>query len=326
MKSAGSMSALLLVPLLACGGDKKDPATAPAKDPAPTAPTPTKRPAPGPTGPPRPQPTLTVTLDGQPVTMATALAWPSWDGTIKVTASSVPVSCADVTGASRRLYPGEVTFEVSAAAGLQPDGARRGEVRSTYFEGMTTQHAAPTNLVGDGAPDQPTSLDVDFTTTSVAMGGRPAQQLVVKGAIDALGCVVAPRDGAPPAPAPTPMAATIEVAGVKRPITFAKYETLGAFRNLELYTGAEGCTPVPFQRPGELTVRLTWFTADDPTVGQVTLDGILVSNRADQRYDKKKITVTPTPTGPGAYDLRANIVVMDYPVKLAGKVSAVDCK
>src|SRR5437762_1258056 len=86
-----------------------------------------------PSGTPRPQPGLKVTVDGKPVEMATALAWKDRDGGVRVTASSVPVSCADVTGDMRSMYDNEVTFDVTMGMMLQPDGSVHPVVQSTYF-------------------------------------------------------------------------------------------------------------------------------------------------------------------------------------------------
>jgi hypothetical protein len=183
------------------------------------------------------------------------------------------------------------------------------------------QRTVAATLVGDGSPGQPTQVDVDFEATSA---GRDAHKLVVKGTIDALGCAVPPRANAPALP--PPMAATIELAGVTLPIRGAQFSTLGSFRSLDLYTGAEGCKQVAFQTPSDLHVRLTWFHDGDPKVGQIDLDGTLVAPRADQTYDKTKVTVTPTPTAAGEFALAADVKVSGFPLKLSGKVTAVDCK
>ena len=61
----------------------------------------------GPTGTARPQSKLTVTLDGKPVPMATALAYKTWDGQTRISVSSVAVGCSEVTGEMRRMHDGE---------------------------------------------------------------------------------------------------------------------------------------------------------------------------------------------------------------------------
>lgn len=325
-----SLASLLSVLALAAGCKQKDAAPAgggPATPPSPVSATPPapRPPAtpPGPRGTPRPQPKLTVTVDGKPVTMATALAWKDWDGTIKLTASTVPVACDEVTGEMRALHDGELTFAVTAAYGLQPDGSRKGEVRATYFSGMSSQRTAPAALTGDGTPGAPTTVDVDFTTRSMAFGKEPAQELVVKGTIDALGCATRPRADLPPLP--PPMDATIEVAGVKLPVRGARFGLSGGTRSLELFTGGEGCKQVAFQAPSELEVRFVWFD-DKPEVRQLDLDGSLVGPHADQTFDKKKVSVSPNPTAAGEFTVNVDAKIMGYPVKVTGKVTAVECK
>ncbi|MBA3452692.1 MAG: hypothetical protein H0T42_06355 [Deltaproteobacteria bacterium] len=274
-----------------------------------------------PAGTPRPQDKLTVTLDGKPVAMATALAWKTWDGQVRVTVSSVPVSCDEVTGDMRRIHDGEVSFDIQLAHALQPDGTRKPMLAQTYYSGSTTgmlRVVVPST--GDGTPGQPTTAEVEFEQ---AAAGESKQVIKVKGTIDALGCAVPPRKDVPPLP--PPMAGTIEIAGVKLPVRFAKLDTSRDWPKLELYTGAEACKDVAFAPRSELEVALTWFDKAKPEVGQVTIDGSILGNLADQTFDEKKLTVTPFPLAPGEIEITGDIVVSNYPVKLAGKVTAVVC-
>lgn len=274
-----------------------------------------------PTGTPRPQPDLHVTVDGKPVEMVTALAWKDRYGDIRITASSVPVGCAEVTGEMRSLYDNEVTFDVTMGMKLQPDGSVKPVVQSTYFEGMTNQTTtAPVAGGGDAAPGQPTRLGVDFKTESAA---EPKHVLEVKGMLDAIGCAVPPLASPPPA-LPPEMPATIEIAGKKLAVRGASLSTVGDWPQLVLTTGGDACSGNA--ATGEMRVELTWFDKAKPAVSQVSLGGSLLPAAIDQTYDKKKITVTPAPpTAPGDVTLEANIQVNGYPVKLAGKVTAVVC-
>src|SRR5579862_3687104 len=110
-----------------------------------------------PTGTPRPQSKLTVTYDGKPVAMATALAWRRNDGSYEVTASSVPVGCGEVTGEMRAMYDGEVTFDVIAGANLGPDGKLQPVIRQWSFDASTHADTKLATGTGDGAPGQPTT-------------------------------------------------------------------------------------------------------------------------------------------------------------------------
>ena len=272
-----------------------------------------------PRGVPRPQTKLTVTLDGKTVTMATALAWRSWDGTIQLTASSVPVTCEEVTGDSRALHDGEVTFDVSAAPSLKADGTFAGEIRSTYFSGANTQRSKATTLTGDGTPGAATTMDVDFETKSA---GANQQTLVVKGTVDALGCA---SKGKPAAALPPAMPATVDIASQKLPVRSARWSTRGDIRELELFTGSESCKPLPFAKPSDLRVRFVWLRPSEAKVSQIDIDGALLTPKADQTFDAKKVTFKPLPTGPGEVELHADIKVSGYPVKVDGTVTITEC-
>lgn len=314
----------LLAMIAACGkGGDAGPAAgsaAPRVDPMAGAPIhlPTLKEPKGPMGTPHPQTKLTVTLDGKPVAMATALAWRDWNGGFRVTASSVPVSCADVTGDMRSLGETEVTFDVQGGRTLLPDGKEAVQVRSTYFGGSTHQETMPATGSGDGAADQPTTLDVDF-----AAEDTKGRKLAVKGTLDALGCA-APTHGTPP-PMPPPMSATMTIAGVKLPIRGAFLSKIGDWPELKLTTGAETCKSVPYATPGDFEMTLTWFKPA-PAVGQIQLGGVRLGQvSADQTFDKAKLVVTPGPAVTGEVTLAGEVKVAGYAVKLEGKVTAVEC-
>jgi hypothetical protein len=276
-----------------------------------------------PTGLPRPQSKLTVTFDGKPQPMATALAWKRYDGSFELTVSSVPVACGEVTGEMRSLYDGEVTFDVIAGANLAPDGTMKPVIRQWSYDGSTTANPQPATGTGDGTPAQPTTLDVEFTQKGVDMHG-PGHTITVKGTIDALGCPPpAPKEAAPALPPEQP--ATIEIAGKKLAVRSAVYSMVGDWPSLELRTGGESCANKAYEVPSEFRISLTWFKKDDPAVSQVSLGGGLLPNQSDQTFDKKKLTVKPVPSGAGPVELHGDIKVMDYPVKLDGKVTAVVC-
>jgi hypothetical protein len=305
----------------ACNGKNKDAPSESARKSADIEIEPMAKPAKDerkPTGTPRPQSKLAVTVDGKPVEMATALAWKHWDGMVKLTASSVPVGCDEVTGDMRWLHDGEVTFDLDLAYGLQPDGSLKPEQRYIYFEGMTLQKTAPVTATGDGTPGQPTTVDVELETTSAK-----GKKLTVKGTIDALGCAAKPRKDAPALPPEQP--AKITIAGKTFPVRFAKFSKSGDVPSVKLFTGAESCETAAFATPSEVTVDLTWFPSGKGQVSQVDLGGSLVSRAADQTFDKKKLVVKPPPTGAGEIELAGDIEVAGYPLKLEGKVTVTEC-
>lgn len=269
----------------------------------------------------RPQPKLAVTLDGKALSMVSALAWKLRDGNAKVVVSSVPLSCAEVTGDGRALHDGEVAFDLEIGPLLQPDGTRAMRLRDTYFRGFTRQQALPVTTTGDASPDQPTTIVVDFMTYDMA---TPAHTIVAKGTIDAVGCAKPAETHVVP-PLPLEMPATLEIAGVKLPIRGAMISH-GKSPDLRLTTGGEGCDSKPFYSSSPLELRLTWFDPTQPEIGQVTVDGQLIGTQdIDQTYDKKKVVVTPMPIAPGELTLNIDTKIFDYPVKVTGKVTAVSC-
>lgn len=274
-----------------------------------------------PTGTPRPQSKLTVTVDGKPVTMATALAWKR-NGQVRVTVSSVPLGCDEVTGNMRRIHDGEVTFDIQIASALGPDGTYKPMLQETYYRGGSrVQIRKAIVATGDGTPDQPVTAEVAFTAEAA---GANKSSIDVKGTIDALGCAIA-RSKDPAPVLPPEMPATIEIAGKKLPIRFAKLDVSGNWPSLDLYTGGEACKHVPFAQDSEMRVSLTWFDKTKPEVSQVSIGGSILNDAADQTFDKKKLTITPMPLAPGELAIKGDITVTGYPVKLDGKVTAVVC-
>lgn len=319
------MRSQVLVALLVLGCGSKESKDAPKDDPKPSL---GDKPSMGgkrkdraPTGTPRPQKKITVTLDGKPVDLQQALAWKTSEG-IRVIGSSVPVGCDEVTGSMRSIHEGEVTFDVNLGSSLQPDGTLKTELKSTYFSGMTSQSGLSegvTATTGDAAPGSTFTADVDFKTSSA---GKDKHDLVVKGTLDALGCEPAKSmDKAEPLPPEMP--ATIEIAGKKLPVRGAQISSSGDWVHLKLTTGAETCKT---WKTGELSVEISWKSKTDAEPFQVSLGGTLLKQSADQTFDKKKLTVKPAPVVPGEIEINGDITVMKYPVKIAGKVTAVDCK
>lgn len=315
------MRSQVLVALLAIGCGSKESKDAPKDDPKPSMGDKPSKKDRAPTGTARPQSKLKVTLDGKPVDMQQALAWKDADGAIRVTASSVPVGCDEVTGSMRRMHDGEVTFDVTFGNTLSPDGTLASVLKSTYYSGMTSQSGlpdGPSATTGDAAPKSTFTAEVDFKTGSA---GADKHELVVKGTLDALGCEPAKAKAAPALPPEMP--ATIEVAGKKLPVRGAQISTTGGWLHLKLTTGPETCKS---WSGGEMSVEISWKDKADKEPFQVSLGGSLLKQSADQTFDKKKLTVKPTPIAPGEIEIAGDITVMKYPVKLAGKVTAIECK
>jgi hypothetical protein len=120
------------------------------------------------------------------------------------------------------------------------------------------------------------------------------------------------------------MPAAIEIAGKKLPVRGAQISSSGSWQHLKLTTGGETCKS--WSNSGELSVEISWKDKADKEPFQVSISGTLVKNSADQLFDKKKLKVTPSPAVPGEVEIEGDITVMKFPVKISGKVTAVDCK
>lgn len=274
----------------------------------------------GPKGNPHPQGKLQVTLDGKPVTMATALAFKTPEGNTQITVSSVPDACEQVNGDMREIFPGEVTFDVDLSQQLQPDGAIKPAITQTYFDGSTRQETTAATGSGDGTEGQPTTLDVDFEATGVKNN-----KLTVKGTIEAIGCP--PKQGEKPLQLPAEMPASITVAGKKLAVHNAMISKVGDWPELELTTGGETCDHKMGEQAGAYKVTLTWFKPDKPEVSQIALGGSMLPPASDQTFDKKKVTVDPAPPDKiEQVKIHADVVVNKYPLKIDGTVTPVVCK
>jgi hypothetical protein len=277
-------------------------------------------------GTPRPQPKLTVTLDGKPVTMATALAWKRADGDIEVTASSVAVTCAEVTGEMREMHDDEVTFNVGFSRMMKADGSMVPVVNWTSFAASTdSTHKPAAAASGDGAPGQPTTIAVDFSADATSRAA-PGQKLVVKGTVDALGCDVPPAKNIVALPPEQP--ATLVVAGKKLAIRGARIDTdkVGDV-SFTLSTGGETCARKDGEQPSPLVVTVSYRHDEPAKIDKLELSGPLLGS---WRYglrapDAAKAIVKPSPPAAGEVELAIDVPVGDYPVKLEGKVTAVAC-
>ena len=276
-----------------------------------------------PTGTAHPQGKLKVTRDGKPVDMQTALAVKRPDGSVDITVSSVPLGCDEVTGNGRMIYDGEVYFSVILGQNLGADGKMQPILKQWSVDAMTTANPTPATGTGDGSPNAVTTVDLDLNGKGMAMGKEPAHEVTIKGTVEATGCAAPPAKDAG-LPLPPEQKATIEIAGKKLAVRGAQLRKVGDWPELQLTTGGETCERKSGEQSGEFTVSFTWFKPEAP-VSQVSLGGTLLPNKMDQTFDKKKLVVKPAPPAAGEVEIHGDIKVMDYPVKIDGKVTAVEC-
>lgn len=307
-----------LIALLSFAGCKKD--APPAKsDDLIQAPTKHEDPKAALKGTPRPQSKLTVTVDGKPVEMKTAYVIKEADGDLRFEVSSELATCDLVTSNMRQIYDSETSFNVRASALLEPDGSLTYQTASTYFSGQNDSFPKPTTLTGDGSPDKPATIDVDFETKSIM---EPQKTLKVTGTIDAIGCVAPPPEHpAPPLPPEQP--ASITVAGKKFPVRLAKLEKRGDEVSLEISSGGTVCKGTGWEAGDELKMS---FTFGKEKLDRIWMGGDLVPQASESLVDEaKRFKVTPAVPAAGEVEIAADTTVNGYPVKIEGKFTAVEC-
>lgn len=309
--------AFTLATLLGCQDASPPPSTSAAVSGTAATPqtTSAQRPAAAaPKGPSRPQKDLTVTVDGKPVEMITALAWKTPEGKTEIELSSVPLGCADVAGNGRAIADGEVTFGVSFKPMLEKDGTIVQHFGGAQFSGMNQMVSVPAKVTGDGAEGKSTTAEIEVEITSAS---KPERALVAKGKIDAIGCP-APKGELPALPPPTDL--VLEIAGKKFPVRSAAIIEEPDRTSFTLYTGGEDCKGSGTSGDAGFEVI---FEKGKPW--QLAIRGAMVPQALDQTFDKKKVTVKLPAKAPGDVELAVDTAVVGYPVKIKGKVAAQTC-
>lgn len=319
MKFSVCALALPTVMLLACGGENSSSSSASAKSSAAPA---ASSVAAKPQAAPNPQTKLVATLDGKTVPMVTALAFPESGGRTTIEVSSVPLSCADLSGNGRALAKDEVTFSFSVGEYLHEDGKFGPALRSTYFGGMNQMLTTPLKSSGSAADGGPVSVELDFSTQSV---GANKQALAVKGTVEAKACPAKKPYGEPPK-LPAAMPATLEIGGKSLPIRSAGIEKDGDRIKLHLSTGGDACPKASNVVRGELTSTVIFEANEEAKLRELRIWGEIAPQALDQTVDAKKVVVTPKIAGAGSYELAIDEEVVKYSVKAKGKVEAVLCE
>ncbi len=249
-----------------------------------------------------PQAHLTVMKGGKPVAMQGAIAAQLPGGGLAIRASSAPLGCADITEAYV-IKPDAIDLDLQTGAQLQADGTTR--TMLTRIIGVQGE-PVPVKLAGDGAAGGKVTLDVDVDASWTG--------LTAKGTIEAIGC--GPTTYKPSEPVAPAMPATITIAGKKLPVRGARWD--GDSGYIELATG-DAC-----KHDGELMVALAY--ANKTTSPDVFIRGSLIHETRDTKIARREVTLSPAqPTGPGALDVHADLVVDDYPIQIDGHVTTIAC-
>ena len=318
MKFSVGALALPTVILLACGGENSSSSSSAKSSAAPAASSAAAKPQAAP----NPQSKLVATLDGKPVSMVTALAFPESGGRTTIEVSSVPLSCADYSGNGRMLAKDEVNFSFSVGEFLHDDGKFGPALRSSYFSGMNQMLTTPVKSSGSTAEGGTFSVELDFSTQSV---GDNKQTLAVKGTVEAKACPAKKVTGEPPK-LPAAMPATLEIGGKSLPIRSAGIEKDGDRIKLILSTGGDACPKASNVVRGELTSTVIFEANEEAKLRELRIWGEIAPQALDQTVDAKKVVVTPKLAGAGSYELAIDEEVVKFNVKAKGKVEAVLCE
>lgn len=329
--------------LIACG-KAADKAPEPTPGSArPTAPPPSIADAAAPTAidapspPAAPRSTLEATLLGKPVAFTSAVATSRGDE-IQIFLANYPRTCEDTLSGSsaRSSTPDDVESELKITPYVTTDGLGWG-LHGSYTH--STEPGTSTNTTyqsekSDGA--FPLAPGIDFlavaaagakTKVPLAYKSGPDDQLVVKGAIEVIGCGAAKRA---PEPVPTPLGdGSITMGGKPFPIGGAGIITKKDGRR-EILLGSHPVTCV--EGTDYLTtrsnVRLTLTFSKPGVLTHAERGGYWVDWGVNQG-EKIGLTVSPNRPPAGAKTLALTLggetVIDTLPVALAGKVVAVVC-
>ncbi len=288
-----------------------------------------KRPA-RPSAPARPQERLTASVDGKARTFQSAFAWMTADGTMRVSLSTAPRSCAEVTSSMIEALPDEALVELFLGKHLAPDGRFEGVVTQTYFDGSTIAgNVAKAEVHGDASVGKSTTVKVELALEGLALGDSPKRKVKLDGTIDALGCP-APKGAAKrEPPQPPAQGATLEIAGQKLPIVGVALEQKPDGRDLVLSSGGVSCDGFAHATNAALVVTLHYRAKGD-SAWQEDVGGDWIGNQqSDQSFADGKLVAAPSRAPEGAETielaLSGKAKIMDYPVALSGKVTARVC-
>lgn len=126
---------------------------------------------------------LTVSLNGQPVTIQTAWAFMQRNQ-LRMTFSSATPTCAEIMDSGRSLAPDEVTFDL---IGDKWEGDEDWEW-STYFSGKTWPAEEGTVIEVTLVDTAPGGKTVGTVTTKLKACCDQPDEIEVKGEFQALGC------------------------------------------------------------------------------------------------------------------------------------------
>lgn len=270
--------------------------------------------------PPAAQPGITVTLDGKPVPIQGALAFDERQGTAVVYLTNYPQTCKDRVSLARSSQETDVEIKLRVGAYVAKDGTKGWALRGTYYGGTSSEKES------GGTPLPDAKVDPAAGATFALPLAYDHDKLAMKGSVQVTGCGEDPRFKLDPDPTPVGDG-TIELAGHTLPIGGAGLIVdRDGYRKLELSTHPVKCVEGSdyTSSRGDVELELVWDKAG--TLIRVERDGRWVDWGVTQTGT---IGLTASPNRPAGktmtIKLGGSAEVGDYPVKLAGKVTAITC-
>jgi hypothetical protein len=279
-------------------------------------------------------PDLSVTLDGKPIPIQSAIVVDETAGEVSIKLANFPHTCKEELASFRDTYPDEFQLRLRVGRYLHADGKLGWAIRGKYLSHAGSRHTQQTEKEhgGDPLPDieiDPAAgasfeLPLDFTWETPAK-----EQLVVKGIVQLRSCGENTKFSKEPPPTPLPGGGVLVIAGQELPLGGAGFIVNRSGEHvLELSTHPVKCVDGADYTTsrGDVELELVWNKSG--TLYRAEREGRWVDWAANQTGDVG-LTVTPKRPPRGAKQLKLKLggkaEIAGYPVALAGTVTAIVC-
>lgn len=277
---------------------------------------------------PRSHPGLAVTVEGRPAAIRSALAWLRQDGSVTLTVSGRPRTCAEVTASSVSVEEDPGFFRTVLRQVLRPDGTLHWMATEIHVPiSATSVPSRPAGVDGASLAGRgPIAISLAFETAPTSFRGTQEPVVKVSGRLEAGRCASPPE----PAPSTGPRTAFVTVSGHRRPLSGAVLELRPDGRRLMLSTGRVTCDEGSATYPsGSALVLTLGFKRSEVSTAELT--GVWFETSPSTFFDgPQRLTATPAGAPSGAVTqeiaLGGSAEIFGYRVRLEGKVTATVCR
>jgi hypothetical protein len=263
---------------------------------------------------------LTVTSDGKPVAMTRAFVKRVSPDQWRILVGDIEGSCEELLSGITNRKPGGTSFVASIGKRLKADGSETVVVTDFWSAGHPTESVTGLASVV-GTADRGTEVAIKLARI---VDVDKARKLEIAGSFTAVGCGDQPPPAVGVPKAAHPSTASFTIAG-KRLAVASATRTGDA---IALSSGPRDCSAptIPAQatiehRGGRWELTGTWFAepsaSTDNALGDEARTKDLKITAGDAGTSSDGKTVSLTLAGDGKLG--------DYPVKLEGKIEALDC-